>query len=789
MKRNAFFIFFILAVSALSGQTVNREPDIGYIFPAGGARGQTVDVIAGGQYLQPLKSAHVTGEGVTVEVVKVYRSPRGVDRSQRVAVREKILNLLEARWSEMYQAGKVKNPRPPWTPARKKLNQANGKSKSDQGKNAKETAQRERPLEHPLLENLESKNLWELAHVFRTLFMNFEKRQMNRQLEESVLLRVHIADSAPLGKREIRLAHRGGLTNPVIFQVNGWPEQQEWEPNDPTPWQPIPAPPPFQLPVVINGQILPGDVDRFSFQGKAGQKLVIQAQARELNPFLADAVPGWFQATLKLMDAEGVELAFQDDYLFHPDPTLLFEVPRDGVYQVEIQDAIFRGREDFVYRLSLGEAPFVTAAFPLGGAVGEKVACQLEGWNLPVKTVLFPDENERGELRLTGKGALSNPIRYEKSRLSESLEREPNDYSSHSQKVTLPLWINGRIEKPGDVDLYAFEGKAGQKIVTEVAARRLLSPLDSVLHLMDSQGQVLAWNDDNVDKQGHLHRQMGLLTHHGDAYLEAQLPFSGTYYLKIGDTTGQGGKAYAYRLRLSEPQPDFELLFTPSSVDFRAVSVPLQIHVLRKDGFDGPVRLSLPNEYDGLQLDGAIVPAGENVLTPTLSFRGRNIPHKPFGLEIIGEAPIGGKVVRRKAKPAENTMQAFLWRHLAPTEEAVVSPSPFGRFQPRWAEEEPLEIPKGVKSCSLRLKTRQAPRMKDMELALSEAPEGVELGKVDPRQDGLNIHLKLDPEKLAGVGQENLIFEIIRVREVDKGGKKQTLRVPAGYLPALPVKF
>ena len=33
--------------------------------------------------------------------------------------------------------------------------------------------------------------------------------------------------------------------------------------------------------------------------------------------------------------------------------------------------AIYRGREDFVYRITIGELPFVTSIFPLGGRAGE----------------------------------------------------------------------------------------------------------------------------------------------------------------------------------------------------------------------------------------------------------------------------------------------------------------------------------------------------------------------------------------------------------------------------------
>src|SRR6185369_1395468 len=50
--------------------------------------------------------------------------------------------------------------------------------------------------------------------------------------------------------------------------------------------------------------------------------------ARALIPYLADAVPGWFQATLALRDAKGRELAYDDDFRFNPDPVLAFRSER-----------------------------------------------------------------------------------------------------------------------------------------------------------------------------------------------------------------------------------------------------------------------------------------------------------------------------------------------------------------------------------------------------------------------------------------------------------------------------
>src|SRR5262249_3311269 len=137
------------------------------------------------------------------------------------------------------------------------------------------------------------------------------------------------------------------------------------------------------LPAVLNGQMMPGAADPWRFHALKGQRLVAAAAARELIPYISDAVPGWFQAVITLRDAKGRELQTAGCYRFHPDPVMYYEVPEDGDYTLDIHDSIYRGREDFVYRVTAGELPFVTSVFPLGGKAGARTPVELLGWNLP----------------------------------------------------------------------------------------------------------------------------------------------------------------------------------------------------------------------------------------------------------------------------------------------------------------------------------------------------------------------------------------------------------------------
>jgi hypothetical protein len=156
---------------------------------------------------------------------------------------------------------------------------------------------------------------------------------------ERLTLEVTVAAAAAPGRRELRLESALGLTNPLVFMVGDLPEVAE----PPLTARAVaatvgerrfaqlrrflfPAAPALEvtLPAVINGQIGPGERDAFRFAARKGQRLVVAVTARELSPYLADAVPGWFDAVVALTDADGHELAAADR-----DPALSFRFIRN----------------------------------------------------------------------------------------------------------------------------------------------------------------------------------------------------------------------------------------------------------------------------------------------------------------------------------------------------------------------------------------------------------------------------------------------------------------------------
>jgi hypothetical protein len=184
-----------------------------------------------------------------------------------------------------------------------------------------------------------------------------------------------------------------------------------------------------------------------------------------------------------------------------------------------------------------------------------------------------------------------------------------------------------------------------------------------MLKLTDANGKLLAFNDDHQDPEA------GANTHDADSYLMAKLPADGTYYVHLGDTARHGGDEYAYRLRISAPRPDFALRVVPTSFSLRSKGKGgVRVLAVRKDGFTGPIKLDLKDPPKGFSSRSGAVPLAkdEGWLGVTTD---RADTKRLVSLLVEGRAKIDGREVVHEAVPAEDRMQAFLWRHLVPAED------------------------------------------------------------------------------------------------------------------------
>ncbi len=646
LKRLLPLVLVFVLTSALQAQ---RSPHIGYVYPAGGQVGSTFNVVVGGQYLDAPTGAVISGGGVTVEVLGHEKPPS----NQTVSEIRDELRELQPKFREMRSMEGATREKM-LTTARWLIRE---QGITDRQLRMVEEFERER---------------------------NDPKRQPNAQIAEEVHLKVTIDHETEPGLRFWRLRTEQGLSNPMRFAIGQQPEHQEPFADsefDLLAFLKLEDPPekpklgPLPLPVTINGQVMPGEVDRFPFHAKEGEQVVVSVQARNLIPYLADAVPGWFQSVVALYDSNGRELAFADDYRFDPDPVLFYKMPAEGDYYVEVRDSIYRGREDFVYRITVGELPFLTGIWPIGAPSGTEVKLAYHGGNLGEareREYHAPQMSGLAPIFATVNGIRSNTVPFHVNTLPEENEREGNDQMGTANRLDVPVIVNGSIERVGDADFYRVKGHGNQIMIFEVFARRLGMPVDSTLTAFDRYGNMIGMNDDHEDPAS------GLTTHHADSRLAVKLPPDGDCMVLVTDTQTRGGPGYAYRLKITQGSPGFKLRVTPSSLNARpGGSAKLTVHALRGEGFDGEIQLRIKGAKDDsiLRLNNARIPAGEEFADISLSVPGKNTVD-PIPLVIEGIAEVEGKTVTTEAVPAEDMMQAFIYRHLVPVDALLLDVRP-----------------------------------------------------------------------------------------------------------------
>lgn len=168
------------------------------------------------------------------------------------------------------------------------------------------------------------------------------------------------------------------------------------------------------------------------------------------------------------------------------------------------------------------EVPAVTALFPSGVQAGQSVTVKLQGsvgtapvevWidrpDLTVAVTEKPDEIVITTLMDARPGVAW--LRWQNAEGASDLrpfligsgpeivEIEPNNATKVAQAIaTLPVTINGALDKRSEIDTFSVELKAGQTLVASLDAHRSLpSPIDAVLQLADSHGFIVDQNEDS----------------------------------------------------------------------------------------------------------------------------------------------------------------------------------------------------------------------------------------------------------------------------------------------------
>ena len=231
------------------------------------------------------------------------------------------------------------------------------------------------------------------------------------------------------------------------------------------------------LPSILVGDIgKPGDVDLFKIHVKAGEELVFENGGMQLGSTLQPIVD-ILREDLSVAKSFGADGGVDTAYFSH-------KFDKAGIYYIRISDYAQSGRASNSYRIKVGNFKLATSAFPLGLQSGKEAPILFSGLRIapkPLSVKGAPSEGEIDTLRIRPVGSFSEV------RLALGRDPEVLATGTPGQTLTLPVTVNGRIDKPAGHS-FKFHARKGEKLVLEVLARRFDSDLDSYIEVLDAKG-------------------------------------------------------------------------------------------------------------------------------------------------------------------------------------------------------------------------------------------------------------------------------------------------------------
>jgi len=210
--------------------------------------------------------------------------------------------------------------------------------------------------------------------------------------------------------------------------------------------------------------------------------------------------------------------------------------------------------------------------------------------------------------------------------------------------------------------------------------------------------------------------------------------------------------------------------------------VLVTVYALRHDGFDGEIALGMKDAPRGFFLSGARIPPGQDKIQMTLT-----TPPTPFDqpldLRIFGQGKVAERPIVHAALPADDMMQAFLYRHLVLAKDFKVLVT--GRGSPtRLMGTGPLHLTAGGEA-RIQVASTVARNVNNIRVEISDAPEGIAVKRARVTRDGFEVVLVCDAAKVKPGLQGNLVLNAFGERPAAKAGK-QPQRTPIGVVPAIP---
>lgn len=381
----------------------------------------------------------------------------------------------------------------------------------------------------------------------------------------ALVVSVEIDPDCPPGRHLMQVRTAGGLSNLAVFSVGTLEEIAEVEPND-DPENPQAV----SFPATISGIANTEDLDVFAFELASGSHVIVEVEGMRLGR-------DFFDPALTVIDPNGFMIASCDDSaLVRQDPVATFTATTSGRHLVQIRESAFAGSGRSRYRVHLMAGGRPRDLIEIA-ADATPLPATMAAWRPIGTTPVMVDE--------------SRPLAPGWTRISASeaiAEAEPNDSRGAATELGDGRAVTGRIDRDGDVDWFRIIAPPGATLGASVFARRLRSPLDPVLRIVDSSGTQLARGDDD----------RGL-----DPVQAFTVPADGIVLLQIQDHLDRGAADAAYRLDIGDPASMLSVARPPRTS--HGVTVPAGgrsawILDVERIGPDGTLDLSIAEPIEGL---------------------------------------------------------------------------------------------------------------------------------------------------------------------------------------------
>jgi hypothetical protein len=454
--------------------------------------------------------------------------------------------------------------------------------------------------------------------------------KLNSVTNKQVKAQLKLASDCPLGEHHLRIRTATGLSEIRTFFVGAFPEIQETEPNnEPAKAQKI------ALNTTVAGVIKNEDVDCFAVDLKQGQRLSAEVEGMRLGR-------GAFDPRLVLLGPDGAQLSeTTDTWLGMQDPFTSLVAPKDGTYVVRLCEATYGGNDNCHYRIHIGSFARPTAVLPPGGHTGETVSfnCFGQGTNEFVYRAKLPDlaEEKFGLFPELDGVAAPTPNWIRVSDFPNVLAVPPNESREHATATTnqAPFAFNGVIAEKNQENWFSFPATKGVALTASVYARRLRSPLDSVLEVLDPQGKSIASDDDAAGADSSLKFTPAETTNH---------------FVRVRDTFGRGGRDFVYRIEVAPVEP--ALTVKIPEVARNDTQSRQYIAVPRGNRFATLISAKRANFGAELVFDVNDMPTGVTLHGDRMA---ANIDAMPLVFEAAADAPVAGRLLDLTATATNGT--------------------------------------------------------------------------------------------------------------------------------------